>query len=473
MTTVSHNNAPAEASEIDASARCPLALLIASALLWLVVGGVLALLNLEQLHTPSVLADCAWFTYGHLQAMQETALVYGWAANAGLAVALWLLARLGGSPLRGLNYVIVGGLFWNFGVTLALIGIAAGDATSFSLFQLPRYVQPILLFAFAAIAVPGVLAWTGRRAEQTFATQWYAVAALFLFPWFFSVAQVMLTYIPVRGTLQAVVATWYAQNIFSLWLSPLAIAALYYLLPKISGRVIPAYDFAIYGFWSLLLFGAWMGGRHLIGSPVPAWIATLAIGASCLVLFHHLIVFFNLRGVFCAGGSTALKFAAAGFLAYLLGGAADAVFSARGLAQITQFTYFQQAQTQLSLAAFSLIIFGALYYIGPRLTGVAWPSAGLIRVHYLASLVGFLALIVSLVLAGWTQGHDLNDASVTFAQIAAHTKTWLQLATAAQMLLVIGNILFAFHFLRLLLAKPAAANGGIFRQPSTMEASAS
>lgn len=472
MTTVSSSNASAEACPIDASARCPLALLIGSSLLWLVVGGVLALINLAQLSAPAVLADCAWFTFGHLQAMQETALIYGWATNAGLAVALWLLARLGGSPLRGLNYVTVGGIFWNLAITLALVGIAAGDATSFGFLQMPRYAQPIMLFAFSAIAVPGVLAWTGRRAQPTYAAQWYAVAALFLFPWFFSVAQVMLTYVPVRGTLQAVVATWYAQNVFSLWLAPVAIGALYYLLPKISGRVVPAYDFAIYGFWSLLLFGAWTGARHLIGSPVPAWIATMAICSACLVLFHHLIVFFNLRGVFCSGGSTTLKFAALGFGAYLLSALVDATFSVRGLALITQFTYFQQAQWQLSLAAYSLIVIGALYYLVPRLTNVAWPAASLVRIHYLASFVGFLALIVGLALAGWTQGHDLNDAGVSFAQIAAHTKPWLQLATAGQALLLIGNALFALHFLRALCTKPAAA-GSIFRQPVTMEASVS
>jgi cytochrome c oxidase cbb3-type subunit 1 len=282
----------------------------------------------------------------------------------------------------------------------------------------------------------------------------------------------MLTYVPVRGTLQAVVATWYAQNVFSLWLAPLAIGALYYLLPKISGRVIPAYDFAIYGFWSLVLFGTWMGARHLIGSPVPAWIATVAICSTCLVLFHHLITFFNLRAVFCANGSTTLKFAAIGFAAYLASGLIDAVFAVRGLAVITQFTYFQQAQAHLSFAAYSLIIIGALYYAVPRLTGVAWPSAALIRIHYLASFVGFLALIVGLALAGWTQGHDLNDASVTFAQIAVHTKTWLQLATAGQAVLLIGNALFALHFLRLLFTKPAAS-GSLFRQPATLEASVS
>jgi cytochrome c oxidase cbb3-type subunit 1 len=120
-----------------------------------------------QLHTPGFLAGCAWLTYGHTQALQETAFVYGWLANAGLALGLWVLARLGGESLRAGNWVIVGSLFWNLGVTLGLVGIMAGDATGHALFQLPRYVQPLLLVAYGAIAVAGVLAWSGRRSEAT------------------------------------------------------------------------------------------------------------------------------------------------------------------------------------------------------------------------------------------------------------------------------------------------------------------
>src|SRR5579884_1770583 len=204
MTPVS-STAQSEVSGIDASARVPLLILLGSAILWLIAGGVLALIASIQLHTPEFLGGCVWFTYGRMQAAQETALVYGWAVNAGLAVALWLLARLGGLPLRGAGLAAVGAGFWNLALTLGIIGIFAGDMTGFSLLQMPAYVQPAMLVAYAAVAASGVLAWTGRRAAFTYATQWYAVAALFVFPWVFSVAQVLLLFAPVHGTLQAVV----------------------------------------------------------------------------------------------------------------------------------------------------------------------------------------------------------------------------------------------------------------------------
>ena len=469
MTTVSPTQASAEADGIDASARCPLGLLLAFGLFWLVAGGILAVLNLLQLQSPALLADCAWFSFGRLQAMQETAFIYGWAINAGVAAATWLLVRLSGEALRGANYLVVGTLFWNAALVLALVGIAGGYATSHAFFQLPDFVQPVLLVAYAVMAVPGILAWTGRRKEHTYATQWYAVAALFLLPWFFSVAQVMLNFLPVRGVLQAVVATWFAQNLFSLWLAPIALAALYYLLPKLTGRTLHNYDFAIYGFWSLLAFGTWMGGRQLIGGPVPAWIATIAITAAVMVLFHYIIVFLNLRSLFRLAGSTVLFLLMVGLAAYLVGGVVDAVFATRGLAKVTQFTYFQQAQQQLHLGAFSLVMFGTLYFMAPRLAGAAWPSITLLRAHFLAVLIGFGLLVASLAAAGWIQGAALNDAAVTFATIGDKTRPWLQLAAVAQGVALCGNALLALNFLRLFFTKPAADSVG----RAVMEASAS
>ena len=110
MTTAS-----TEVSEVDSTARFPLSLLIAFALFWLVVSGALALANFVQTFSPSFLADCPVMTYGRVRAYAESTLVYGWVANSGFAVALWILGRLGGSPLRSLNWTVVGAFFWNLG----------------------------------------------------------------------------------------------------------------------------------------------------------------------------------------------------------------------------------------------------------------------------------------------------------------------------------------------------------------------
>lgn len=466
----------AEVTAADKAGRWPLLLLLASGLVWLVVSGVLALIASIQLHTPAFLADCAWFTHGRVTALAETSFIYGWAANAGLGVALWVLGRLGGSPLRALNWAVVGTLFWNTGLTLGLIGIAIGDATSFSLLEMPRYVQPLLAAAYVAIGISGILAWNGRRTDGTYASQWYAVAALFLFPWLLIAAQSMLLWTPVRGVLQGVVVGWYVQGAFSLWLAPLALAGAYYVVPKSTGRALPSYEFAPLAFWTLLFVGTLTGGRHLIGGPVPAWIPTLANAACCMLLFHYSVVALNLRGAF-TGSGTALKFTSFGLGAYLLGSLLDAVTSFRGAALVTQFTYFSTAQQQLALyGGISMLLFGSIYFAVPRLTGLAWASGALVRGHVVLAKVGVTLLVVSLAIAGWTQGHDLNNAKTTFVEIAAHTRPWLLSVTAAYAVLLLGNLILLVNFARSVCSAccPSSASAETpFRQPSTMEAHAS
>ncbi len=465
----------AEVTAIDTRGRGPLLLLLVAAVAWLVLSGILALIASIQLHSPAFLAEYSWLTHGRTQALRETAFVYGWAANAGLAIGLWILARLGGSSLRALNWTIMGTLFWNLGVAAGLVGIATGDMTSFALLQLPRYVQPLLLVAYAAIAIPGVLAWSGRRMNRTYASQWYIIAALFLLPWLLIAVQSMLFWAPVRGTLQAVAAGWYAQGTWTLWLAPLALAGAYYVVPKVTGRVLPSYEFAPLAFWTLIVIGAWTGGRHLIGGPVPAWIATVAVVASVMVLFHHVVLWLNLRVVF-SGTGNAIVFMRFGFVAYLASGVLAAFTAFRGIAAFAQFTFMTPALEMLGLyGAISMFFFGSIYFMMPRLTGQPWASGALVVGHRWLVMLGIAAGIVALVVAGWIQGAALLDPDLAIDAVLERVKPALLASTAAHLILLGANLLLFVNVLQSAWAGCRAnlPAGTPFRQPATLEATAS
>jgi cytochrome c oxidase cbb3-type subunit I len=430
----------------DPASRWPLLLLLTSGLVWLVVAGALGLVASVQLHSPRFLAGFSFLTYGRMTVMAETAFVYGWLANAGLALSLWMLGRLSGEPLRAQNWSHAGAVFWNLSVTGALIGVAVGDATGFELLGLPRYVHLTMLFAYAAIAVSGLLAWSGRLRQVSYASHWYAAAALFLFPWILSVAHVMLFAAPVRGVEQAIVAGWYGQCAWTLWLAPLALSVAYYVVPKVTGRALPSYEFASLGFWCLMLVGGLTGGRHLLGGPVPAWIPSVAVVSCALLLFHTFVVLLNLRGAF-TGNGIALKFIAFGLAAYLVGALVDALTSFHSVAAHTQFTYFDDAQKQLALyGAASTLLFGGIYYALPRITGKAWYSGALVRAHLILSVAGIALLVASLTLASVTQSQELLEAGVPFADIVKNTRPWLAAASLAEAVLLLGSLAFLLNF---------------------------
>jgi cytochrome c oxidase cbb3-type subunit 1 len=438
-------------SESDTTSRGPLAVLLVSAFGWLIVSTVLSLIGTIQLHTPAFLASCAAFTHGRVEAMQESAFIYGWAGNAAFAVSLWLLSVLGGSPLRGPGLLTTGAAFWNLGVTAGVVAIGAGEATSIPFLQMPGYIQPLLFVAAAAITTPGVLAWTGRSSDSTYASQWYAVAAIFLFPWLFSAAQVMLLADPVHGITQSIVAGWFSQNLIALWLLPVALASAYYLVPKLSGRPVAHYQFAQLGFWALIVFGAWTGGRHLIGGPTPVWVPTVAIVALYLLLFHYVIVAVNLpAGLFAWNGSPTLRFVTFGLTAYLLNGLVDVVSSSHALSEVLHFTYFNIAQSELLLGgAFSFLIYAAVYEMGPRIAGAPWPSSGLVRMHFTVAALGTVVTVLGLAFAGWAQGQAQNVTANGAAVIAAAAKPGLLIATAGEIVLLGAAIIAFSHLVRL------------------------
>ena len=61
---------------------------------------------------------------------------------------------------------------------------------------------------------------------------------------------------------------WFGHNVLGLFYTPLSLAAVYYLLPKVIGRPIQSYNLSLIGFWCLAFFYGQVGGHHLVGGPV-------------------------------------------------------------------------------------------------------------------------------------------------------------------------------------------------------------
>ena len=82
-----------------------------------------------------------------------TALVYGWAIQAGLGVAIWIMARLCSAEVKNPITLIVAGHFWNLGVSIGVLGILLGYGTSMEWLAFPKAVWPILFVAFSMIVI--------------------------------------------------------------------------------------------------------------------------------------------------------------------------------------------------------------------------------------------------------------------------------------------------------------------------------
>ncbi|MCX6997031.1 MAG: cbb3-type cytochrome c oxidase subunit I, partial [Kiritimatiellaeota bacterium] len=280
-------------AEVDASCRWPVMLLFGCSLAWLLIGTVFALLASWKMHSPDFFGGISWLTFGRVRPAHLNAMVYGFASQAGIAVTLWLMCRLCGTPLICGWLAGLAGVFWNLAVAVGIIGILAGHSTGMEWLEFPAYTTPILFAAFALIALWGIITFRYRREPHLYISQFYLLGALFWFPWLYSMTQVLLVMEPVRGVVQAAVNWWFAHNVLGLWLTPIGLAGVYYFIPKVIGRPVHSYYLSLLGFWSLALFYNWNGMHHLVGGPLPAWLVTVSIVASVMMLIPVVTVGLN------------------------------------------------------------------------------------------------------------------------------------------------------------------------------------
>ena len=399
-------------------------------------------------------ASCPYVTFGRLYPAATNALIYGWGFNAAFAASYWILARLAGAKPVAATSSLVAVVFWNFSVLFGIGGILHGDSTGIEWLEIPGYVAPALWVSFIAIGTNIVLTLRHRAFVQTFIAQWYIIAGFFWFAWIFSISELMLVFYPVRGTVQSIISAWYVQGLFGLWFGSIALGALYYFIPKLTGRTIRYYTLAIIGFWSYGVFNGCIGVQRLAASPVPVWVQTIGYAASILALAPLAVISLNLLTTIFKGfseikGSAAFKFISLGAVFYTISGL-QFVCSALGeKSAVAQLTF--EARSQIELGFFGFFTFsalGAIYYFLPRAAGRAWSSSGLITLHWLGSLLGLALLYIGTLFAGTTQAADFADPSLNFVQIFEHISGFLTLRTVGFGVLLLAQLVFALNVLR-------------------------
>lgn len=433
-------------AEIDASCRAPVLLLFICGLVWLLIGLGLMLLASIKLHAPAFLADSPWLTLGRIRPAGVNALLYGFACPTALGVLLWMLSRLSGQRLVFPGAAFIGALFWNLGVKLGVFGILIGASTGFEWLEMPRHASPILFCACALIGLAAVATFATRREKTLYVSTWYLLAALFWFPWIYSAANLLLVFWPVRGAVQVVVNAWFTGSLLGLWLGPVALAAIFYFLPKLLRRPLHDWWLAAYGFWTLAVFAPWTGVARLAGGPVPAWLPSLGIAATALLIVPLVCCGLNWHRTVCGAYAQAwaeptLRFILFSAGACLVSGGLGILLAFRSVAVLTRFTYAETAVTWLAVLGFvGLALLGGVHDLVPRLTRLGWPSSRRARFHFWGSAAGVTLVFAALFVGGLVQGDKLNDPSVPFVAVSRATVPFVGLATLGWLTLLAAQV---------------------------------
>uniref|UniRef100_UPI004048855A cbb3-type cytochrome c oxidase subunit I n=1 Tax=Polynucleobacter sp. TaxID=2029855 RepID=UPI004048855A len=436
-------------SEADQSSSLVVGICLTLSVIWLLVASVAGLISSIKLHSPDWLAQYGWITFGRIRPIHLNLVAYGWCSLAGIGVSLWLIPRLLKTQLVGAKYAIAGGALWTVGVFLGAVSIGLGYSDGLEWLEFPWQIDILLVIGGGLVGLPVLMTLLQRKVDHLYVSVWYIFAGLLWFPVLFLIANIPYLHFGVQ---EATMNWWFGHNVLGLWFTPIGLASAYYLIPKILGKPIYSYNLSLLGFWSLAFFYSQVGGHHLIGGPVPTWLITMSIVQSVMMVIPvfavtvnlHMTVLGNFKALIY---SPTLRFIVLGTMLYTAASVQGSLEALRSINTVTHFTHFTVAHAHLGLYGFfSMVMFGAIYFIMPRVMNWEWPYPRLISLHFWLVFIGFLIYFIWLSIGGWLQGLAMLDPDKPFMQSVAVTLPYLQARSIGGALMTLGHFVFAFHF---------------------------
>ncbi len=156
-----------------------------------------------------------------------------------------------------------------------------------------------------------------------------------------------------------------------------------------------------------------IGTHHILQTPVPVWLKTMAVSGSIAMIIPVFTVLVNLwltmrgrLGLFHAdiGG----RFVMAGLVWYILTCTQGPIQALPVVQRVTHLNNWVIAHSHMGVFGFSgMIALGGLYYILPRITGKPLYSGRLADVQYWLLILGMAGFFTVLTAGGLVQGNSL------------------------------------------------------------------
>lgn len=439
----------------DSSVSRPVILFFISGVVWLLIGTIFGVITSIKFHYPQFLDSIPELTFGRVRPVHLNTVIYGWSSLALAGCYVWLTARLCKTEIRWKRLLYISVVLWNTGVLVGMVYLFMGMSTGMEWIEFPRSSALIVAVAAVLFSLSILRTFASRKVGHIYVSLWYILASVVWFPILY-----LLIYLPIySGVTQAAANWWYAHNLLTVWVTPAGLAAAYYMIPKVIGRPIHSYYLSLLGFWTFALFYNWNGIHHLIGGPIPTWIISVSIVASVLMFIpvitvainHHLTMvghFHKLKY------SPTLRFVVFGAMCYTAVSFQGSVMAFRFHNEVTHFTHYTVGHAHLGLYAFvTMILFGSIYYIMPRIVNWEWPYPWMIKLHFWFVAVGITLYVFSTEIGGIIQGLYINDPSRPFMDSVDVTMPYLIARTVSGFLILIGHIFFIVVFYLMLTRK--------------------
>ncbi len=455
-----------------------------SAIFWLTIADFVGLIAAMEMVSPDFLAGIPYLTFGRLRPMHVNGVLFMWLSMAQIGSFFYIVPKLCGVKLYSEVIGNITMILWN------MVGVVGYITLSLGLTQGREYAEfiwPIDVMVITGLLMAGYNIYRtifSRKEKKLYVSLWYIMGTMVWMPMLYFVGNVMWQPLlpnndPGIASLQTNIAgfpsgalngiddvTWqwfYGHNVLGYWFTVSGVAIVYYLVPVIIKAPLYSHLLSLVGFWSIAFFYGLVGQHHVLQSPTPGWLKTLAVVGSFGLLIPVITfltnIWLTLRGNWGKiYESLPLKFIVVGAIFYFVTCVQGPMQSIQGFNRLIHFTNWIVGHAHLALlGTFSFWAMGAIYYIIPVSLKRRIYSPGLGEAQFWLITVGFLLMMLSLQIGGLLQGAAWLNGDTVYKSLPM-IKPYLIIRAVSGALIVISGIIQAWQIYKTVtVGKPITA----------------
>jgi cytochrome c oxidase cbb3-type subunit I/II len=390
---------------------------------------LLGLVMALKFSLPDFMGSSPFHTWGRLRYAHTQGVFFGWLGNVFLLFCYYAVPRLAERPVtsRALGWLLF--VLWNFALVLpgwALV--QAGFSQPLEWGEFPLAIDGVAVVCFLLTAVQFVLPFLRGRLADMYVSGWYIVGGVIFTLLAYPVGNLVPEFIP--GARGATYSGLWIHDAIGLYVTPLALAIAYIVIPAETGRPIFSHFLSMIGFWLLFLVYPLNGIHHYVFSSIPmeaqqgAIVASVYLGVDVILVTANLLL--SLRG--CGGEvarRTPLRFVWMGVVVYLV---VSLQGSLQALMPVNRFIHFSDwviGHAHLAMIGFaSFTAIGGLLHVWQRLPGARYNDSAGNWAFWLLT-VGMTMMVLDLTAAGLVQGQLWESDAAWMESVRGSGVFWL------------------------------------------------
>ena len=383
---------------------------------WGLIGLLVGLFIALQLRFPVLNFDLPWLTYSRLRPLHTNAVIFALVGNmmfGGIYYSMQRLlkARMASDLLSGLH-------FWGWQLIIlgAAVTLPLGMTQSKEYSELEWPLDIAVAVVWVAFAINFFWTLKVRNEKHLYVAIWFYIATVLTVPMLYIVNNLALpltgskSYGIFSGTQDALTQWWYGHNAVAFFLTTPILGIMYYFLPKAAERPVYSYRLSIVHFWALVFLYIWAGPHHLLYTALPEWAQSLGMIFSLMLwapswggMLNGLL---TLRGAWHkVRTDPVLKFFVAGVTFYGMATFEGPLLSIKSVSALGHYTDWIIGHVHSGALGWNgFMAAGMFYWLFPRLYGTKLWSTRLADMHFWIGTIGILLYVVSMWVAGITQG---------------------------------------------------------------------